>query len=91
MKICGPKCSLYCAAISAWGIVQLGIMGILFFVESPAFLEDLYIPEDTEEPVPYIEAMEKSFSQIATNCWIAMGLYLVTLVVSGWQVWVNFK
>lgn len=42
-----------------------GIMGILFYIKSPAFLEDLYIPEEAEEdPIHFIHAMEDSYSQV---------------------------
>ncbi|XP_018024589.1 ribonuclease kappa-B [Hyalella azteca] len=91
MKFCGPKLSLCCTILSVWGIIQLGIMGILFYIKSPAFLEDLFIPENATEPAAYIDAMEKSFSQIALNCWIATALYGGTFVLSGWQMWLNFK
>ncbi|KAG7175519.1 ribonuclease kappa-B-like [Homarus americanus] len=98
MKICGPKCSLCCTLISAWGIVQLGIMGILFWVRSPAFIEDLKIDDSIMHPAEvdihgnakrYLEAMDDSFHTIALNCWIAALLYIVTLFLSGWQLWVN--
>ncbi|XP_068219095.1 ribonuclease kappa [Palaemon carinicauda] len=90
MKFCGPKCSLCCTLLSVWAIIQLGFMALFFGIRSPAFIEDLYIPaEAEEEPRTYLEAMNKSYYQIATNCGIAAGLYGVTLVVSGWQWYLN--
>lgn len=68
-------------------------MGIFFFIQSPAFIEDLYIPETVPEddPQAFIDAMEASYSQISINCWIATALYGATFVVSGWQMWLNLK
>ena len=40
-------------------------MGLFFLIKSPALIEDLYIPDDTEEtPAAFIEAMEASYSQV---------------------------
>ncbi|XP_008471871.1 ribonuclease kappa-like [Diaphorina citri] len=41
MKICGPKLSLCGLVISAWGIVQLVLMGFFYSVRSVALAEDL--------------------------------------------------
>ncbi|XP_045136892.1 ribonuclease kappa-like [Portunus trituberculatus] len=90
MKICGPKCSLCCTLLSAWGIVQLGIMAVLFWVKSPAFIEDLSIPEEAHHDAGhFIDALDKSYKTIAQNCGIAAGMYVITLIISGWQVMVN--
>ncbi|KAK4312290.1 hypothetical protein Pmani_016271 [Petrolisthes manimaculis] len=89
-KFCGPKCSLCCALTSVWGIVQLTLMGIFFWIRSPAFLEDLVIPEHAHDSAEgYLTAMDDSFHTIAINCGVAAALYGVTLVVSGWQMWLN--
>ncbi|XP_050726316.1 ribonuclease kappa-like [Eriocheir sinensis] len=90
MKLCGPKCSLCCTLLSAWGIVQLALMGIFFFIKSPAFIEDLYIPEEAHHDAnEYIKALDESYHTIAVNCGIAAGMYVITLIISGWQVMVN--
>nr|CAD7199182.1 unnamed protein product [Timema douglasi] len=41
MKICGPKLSLCGLIISVWGIFQLILMGIFYYVKSVALAEDL--------------------------------------------------
>lgn len=73
-------------------------MGILFWVKSPAFIEDLKIPDEAMHPhdltpeegaYQYLQAMNDSFEVIAKNCGIAAGLYAVTLIFSGWQMWLN--
>ncbi|KAK7028865.1 hypothetical protein SK128_002004 [Halocaridina rubra] len=92
MKICGPKLSLCCTLLSVWGIVQLALMGLFFAIRSPAFIEDLSIPEEAHHDArTFLDAMDDSYSLIAKNCGIAAALYAVTLVISGWQVWVNNK
>ena len=41
LKFCGPKLSAGCTLLSIWGIIQLGLMGLLFRIKSVAFIEDL--------------------------------------------------
>ena len=41
MPFCGPKLSLCGVVLSAWGIVQLSLMGIFFYIRSVALIEDL--------------------------------------------------
>jgi len=99
MAICGPKLSLAGCVISAWGIVQLSLMGIFFWIHSVALVEDLnvkepsaYCPEPPapcEDTQPFVNAMEASYNQNAMNCWIAALLYLVTLCISAQQFWMN--
>ncbi|XP_047487677.1 ribonuclease kappa-like [Penaeus chinensis] len=90
MKICGPKLSLCCTILSVWAIIQLGLMAIFFYVRSPAFIEDLKIEDaDHHDAQKFLEAIDTSYSTIAVNCAISAGLYVVTLAVSGWQMWVN--
>nr|ALS05180.1 ribonuclease kappa [Paracalanus parvus] len=45
MPLCGPKLSMLCTVVSAWGLVQLGLTGVAFFVRSPALVEDIPIHE----------------------------------------------
>ncbi|XP_071538134.1 ribonuclease kappa-B-like [Panulirus ornatus] len=90
LKICGPKCSLCCTIISVWGIIQLSLMALFLWLRSPAFLEDLKIDEEAhKEGLHFLAAMDDSFQESAKNCGIAAVMYAVTLVVSGWQLWVN--
>jgi len=40
-------------------------MGVFFFIESPALLDDLYLPEESHhDPQSFIKAMETSYSQV---------------------------
>ena len=40
-------------------------MAILFLVKSPAFIEDLYIPEEAHHTAEnYIEALDKSYKTV---------------------------
>ncbi|XP_018325196.1 ribonuclease kappa-B [Agrilus planipennis] len=91
MPVCGPKLSLCGILLSIWGIVQLGIMGVLYHFHAVAFAEDL--PGDHEAEVTNLEEfyseVEKGYTQNAQNCWIAACLYLVTLAFSAHQFWAN--
>ena len=41
MPLCGPKLSLCGVVISAWGILQLSLMGVFFYIHSVALIEDI--------------------------------------------------
>merc|ERR1712141_596646 len=61
MAICGPKLSLAGCIISAWGIVQLSLMGIFFWIHSVALVEDLNIDEEKiSSKGEFVNAMEAS-------------------------------
>ncbi|XP_037069885.1 ribonuclease kappa-B-like [Pollicipes pollicipes] len=89
MALCGPKLSLCGLIVSVWGIIQLSIMGGLFMWNSVGLIEDLGLEEhyDTAEEL-YSDA-DKAYKNIAYNCWIAAAIYLVTMVVSVQQFYVN--
>lgn len=55
-----------------------------------AFIEDLYINETAiETPADLQRALEKASAESAHNCWVAVGLYIATLVISIHQFWLN--
>uniref|UniRef100_T1JBA3 Uncharacterized protein n=1 Tax=Strigamia maritima TaxID=126957 RepID=T1JBA3_STRMM len=97
MAICGPKLSICCSIISVWGIVQLVIMGGLFWAKSAALVDD--IPEfEIESPEgdkydewhkKYFEKMEAAYDSNASNCWICAGLYVVSLLFSLSQLYLH--
>ncbi|XP_064476759.1 ribonuclease kappa-B-like [Ornithodoros turicata] len=88
IRICGPKLSICCSVLSVWGIVMLVIMGVFLFTHSVAFAEDLNI-EAKGDRGEFITEVNRQYTQAAYNCWIAACLYLVTLVVSVQQIYVN--
>ena len=47
LKLCGLSQSICLAVLSAWGIIQLGTMGVLYHIKSVSLFEDL--PHDEEE------------------------------------------
>jgi len=89
MPLCGPKLSLCGVILSAWGIVQLSLMGIFFYIQSVALVEDIPLKEEYTDLPQLMTDMEAGYHQNALNCWIAALLYLVTLCVSVQQFWMN--
>jgi len=89
MAICGPKLSLCGVILSAWGIVQLSLMGVFFYTHSVALIEDIGLEEEYKTEADLIRDMDTGYEQNALNCWIAALLYLVTLCVSVQQFWMN--
>ncbi|XP_043502715.1 ribonuclease kappa [Polistes fuscatus] len=92
MKVCGPKYALCGLVLSVWGIFQLVLMGIFFYIKSVALVEDLnfertYFSNQNEF---YIEA-ERSYTQNAYNCWIAACIYVLTFLFSGYQFYLNSR
>ena len=89
MPLCGPKLSLCGVVLSAWGIVQLSLMGVFFYINSVALIEDIPLAEEYTDMNKLRTDMDKGYQQNALNCWIAALLYLVTLCVSAQQFWMN--
>ncbi|XP_066587767.1 ribonuclease kappa [Prorops nasuta] len=92
MKICGPKYALCGLILSVWGIVQLLLMGIFFYVRSVALIEDLPLEDKEFKTIDdfYTEA-NRYYSQNAINCWIAACIYVFTFLFSGHQFYVNSR
>ncbi|KAJ9595696.1 hypothetical protein L9F63_013109 [Diploptera punctata] len=94
MKICGPKLSLCGLIISVWGIFQLVLMGIFYYVRSIALAEDLPGVESEEgfkNAKDFYDIADRGYVQNAYNCWIAACLYVFTLIFSGHQFYVNSR
>ena len=91
MVLCGSKVSTCCTLLSVWGLVQLGVTGLCFYMKSPALVED--IPFREHEGVltssEMMTRLHNGYQQSALNCWIAALLYLVTLTISAHQLWSN--
>ena len=41
MAVCGPKLSMCCTILSVWGLLQLALTGLGFYLGSPAFVQDI--------------------------------------------------
>ncbi|KAJ6641192.1 Ribonuclease kappa [Pseudolycoriella hygida] len=91
MKICGPKLSLCGLIISVWGIIQLTLMGVFYYIHSVALIEDLPLEEHYSDPAEFYAAADMAYSQNAYNCWIAACIYIVTLVLSIQQFYANSR
>ncbi len=93
MRICGPKVSLCGVLVSAWGIIQLLFMWLAFNSRSVAFVEDIAFNATLagNSPKSYAAEMEEGYEKAANNCKVAALLYLVTLIVSLHQRWLNSR
>lgn len=89
--ICGPKLSLCCTIISIWGIVQLLLMGIFFFVQAGPLLHELKLDSDIPNDEKFLSNVKSAYEQRAYNCWIAAFLYIGLLVLAGSQFMTNQK
>jgi ribonuclease kappa len=89
--ICGPKLSFCCTVISVWGIVQLSLMGIFYFVEAAPLLDGLEFNATIPDDKLFKKELNDAYSQCAYNCWIAAFLYVGLLVFSGSQFMINQK
>lgn len=97
MPVCGPSLSICGLLLSVWGIIQLGLMGVFFYIHSVAFQEDIVaeLDDDIEDPTERIEVFYKkvddAFTQSAINCWIAAALYVILLLISAQQFRANMR
>ncbi|XP_037952430.1 ribonuclease kappa-like [Teleopsis dalmanni] len=65
MKICGPKLSLCGLIISVWGIIQLVLMGLFFYIHSVALIEDLPLEEEYKTLEEFYDAANTAYSQVS--------------------------
>jgi len=92
MKVCGPKYALCGLILSVWGIVQLFLMGIFFYVRSVALIEDVPLGENaTKTPADFYTEADRGYTQNAYNCWIAACIYVLTFLFSGHQFYMNSR
>ncbi|XP_029054433.1 ribonuclease kappa [Osmia bicornis bicornis] len=91
MKICGPKYALCGLILSVWGIFQLLLMGIFFYVKSVALIEDLPLEGEFVKATDFYAAADRGYKQNAYNCWIAACIYVFTLLFSGHQFYINSR
>ncbi|XP_070150156.1 ribonuclease kappa [Polyergus mexicanus] len=93
MKICGPKYALCGLILSVWGIFQLLLMGVFFYVRSVALVEDLPLGEDTNftSLENFYDVVDRGYTQNAYNCWIAACIYVLTFLFSGHQFYLNSR
>jgi ribonuclease kappa len=101
MPVCGPTCSLCGIILSVWGVIQLGLMGVFFYIHSFAFADDigveLKMPEVKNATTAkkaidqFNDDVDRVYSQSAYNCWIAAAIYLVLLLFSVQQFRANMR
>ncbi|KAK7099570.1 ribonuclease kappa-like [Littorina saxatilis] len=87
--ICGPLCSRYYMVLSVWAIVMLGLLGVFFWLRSPALFEDTPLKSNWEHHNYTLEYAKEKYEQNAMNCWIAAGIYVVLFVFSFIQYKMN--
>ncbi|KAI3411955.1 hypothetical protein GPALN_002011 [Globodera pallida] len=80
--LCGPKLSAFCMIMSVWGIVFLGLLGVFFYMHAVNLFPDLHFEEGAKLEV---QAVEEKYEEKAKQCWIAAGMYVVTLIAVFWQ------
>ncbi|KAK0399458.1 hypothetical protein QR680_003060 [Steinernema hermaphroditum] len=88
--LCGPSLSAFCMLMSVWGVIFLGLLGVFFHVQAVSLFPDLHFKEEGLDEHGLVPPMEKGditdmYYEKASQCWIAAGLYLGTLVVVMWQ------
>ncbi|KAK6113428.1 putative integral membrane protein [Brugia pahangi] len=84
--ICGPKLSAFCMVMSVWGVFFLGLLGVFFYVQAVNLFPDLHFEQDEAGALPLTTAViEDKYAEKATQCWVAAGMYLVTLIIVFWQ------
>jgi ribonuclease kappa len=71
---------------------MLVLLGVFFYIESPALAEDLPINEDDwaagGHNYTYISDL---YQKVAVNCWIATGMYGATFIFSCIMLKLNMR
>ncbi|KAI1725096.1 ribonuclease kappa [Ditylenchus destructor] len=81
--LCGPKLSAFCMVMSVWGVIFLGLLGVFFYIQAVTLFPDLHFHE--HEDITRSETIELKYQEKAVQCWIAAGMYIVTLIIVFWQ------
>ncbi|KIH65297.1 hypothetical protein ANCDUO_04380 [Ancylostoma duodenale] len=74
--------------MSVWGVIFLGLLGVFFYLQAVTLFPDLHFSEESKEGghmAPTVEDIETKYSEKAMQCWIAAGMYGVTLILVFWQ------
>ncbi|KAL0869726.1 hypothetical protein ABMA27_005963 [Loxostege sticticalis] len=70
-----------CLVLSIWAVLQLGVMGIFYYIEAVPLVEDVAAKKYNSYD-EYIFLTTLNFKVTAMNCWIAAVIYVVTGVLS---------
>ena len=90
MQICGANFSRLCLVLSAWGIIQLALTGILFHVRSASLIEDVTLECNAIVSVEdFANDIDVKYEIGALNCWVASLLYVATFCFSAQQFYTN--
>ncbi|CAD5226621.1 unnamed protein product [Bursaphelenchus xylophilus] len=79
----GPKSSGFCAFISLWGVIFMGVLGLAFYNQAVGLLSSL--PESENEFKDFDQLkkiVEDKYWENALKCWYICGFYGVTFVLS---------
>lgn len=82
MGCCGPKMAMVGIVLSLWAIVQLTVMGILYFVRSVILLSDVIEATYYDDPQKFYKDADREFKEAANRCWFTAGLYVLLLIFS---------
>ncbi|CAJ0952353.1 unnamed protein product, partial [Mesorhabditis belari] len=82
--LCGPIGSAFCMVMSAWGVIFLGLLGVFFYLQAVTLFPDLHFHIEKAGDFP-VGKIGDAYGEKATQCWIAAGMYAVTLVLVFWQ------
>jgi len=70
-------------------------MGIFFYSNSVALVEDLPLKEEygqsDKDMKDFYADVDRAYSQTAFNCWIAACMYVGTFLISAQQFYMNNK
>jgi len=66
-------------------------MGLFFFMESVALVEDIPLEEHYKSMEAFMTDKNAAFAANAYNCWIAACMYLFTILISAQQFYANNK
>ncbi|KAI4468472.1 zinc finger c2h2 superfamily [Holotrichia oblita] len=68
MAVCGPKLSLCGLILSVWGILQLTLMGVFYYIRSVALAEDVPgLEEHFESLEEFYAAADAGYTQVYIN------------------------
>ncbi|KAI6651473.1 hypothetical protein LOD99_5081 [Oopsacas minuta] len=77
--ICGFGGSLCCMVFSIWGVIMLGLLGVFFYIEAVALIEDI---PPLQAGADNAANITMSYQKAGIGCFIGAGLYVGTFFLS---------
>lgn len=91
MIICGYKMSIFCTALSVWGVLQMSLMALFYYLRAVVFIQDVPTKGKFDNAGEFFKEVDQGYKINALDCFLTALLYLLTLILSITQLYLNWR